>query len=170
MTLKINFYFTFRYIACLRGKLHSENLLRLEGEGGGVDGDEGGYESNGSNGSATQPFNLDNVPSYNSRRGENIHHTSSRPNPQMSYAQSSHSSSDEEEGNAGVGGDAASNPSAKVKRGVLPRKATSVLRSWLFQHLVHPYPTEDEKRQLATQTKLTLLQVHFFKILFSKVI
>lgn len=72
----------------------------------------------------------------------------------MSYVPSSLSSDEEDDT---VGGNA--NPSTKVKRGVLPRKATAVLRSWLFQHLVHPYPTEDEKKQLATQTKLTLLQV-----------
>lgn len=59
-----------RYIACLRGKLHSENLLRTEGEGGPLDGDEGGYESNCSNGSGSQSFNLDAMPSYSSRRGE----------------------------------------------------------------------------------------------------
>lgn len=81
------------------------------------------------------------------------HQTSSRPS-QVSYVQSSLSSDEEEENVSGN-----PNPSTKVKRGVLPRKATAVLRSWLFQHLVHPYPTEEEKRQLATQTKLTLLQV-----------
>ncbi|XP_048522572.1 homeobox protein Meis3 [Dendroctonus ponderosae] len=48
----------------------------------------------------------------------------------------------------------------KQKRGVLPKHATSVMRSWLFQHLVHPYPTEDEKRHIAAQTNLTLLQVN----------
>ncbi|XP_064604645.1 homeobox protein PKNOX1-like [Liolophura sinensis] len=48
----------------------------------------------------------------------------------------------------------------KSKRGVLPKSATSVMRSWLFQHIVHPYPTEDEKRQIAAQTNLTLLQVN----------
>ncbi|BES87220.1 homeobox protein [Nesidiocoris tenuis] len=48
----------------------------------------------------------------------------------------------------------------RQKRGILPKQATSILRSWLFQHLVHPYPTEDEKRQLAAQTDLTLLQVN----------
>nr|XP_032525861.1 homeobox protein PKNOX2-like [Danaus plexippus plexippus] len=47
-----------------------------------------------------------------------------------------------------------------VKRGVLPRHATQVMRAWLFQHLVHPYPTEEEKRSLAAQTRLTLLQVN----------
>ncbi|GLG92950.1 Homeobox protein homothorax, partial [Gryllus bimaculatus] len=52
------------------------------------------------------------------------------------------------------------NSKKKQKRGVLPKHATSVMRSWLFQHLVHPYPTEDEKRQIAAQTNLTLLQVN----------
>ncbi|XP_014355337.2 homeobox protein PKNOX2 isoform X1 [Papilio machaon] len=46
------------------------------------------------------------------------------------------------------------------KRGVLPRHATQAMRAWLFQHLVHPYPTEEEKRSLAAQTRLTLLQVN----------
>lgn len=86
------------------------------------------------------------------------HQTSSRPS-QVSYVQSSLSSEDEEENVAGN-----PNPSTKVKRGVLPRKATAVLRFWLFQHLVHPYPTEEEKRQLATQTKLTLLQVTLTRV------
>ncbi|KAL8577813.1 hypothetical protein ACOMHN_054563 [Nucella lapillus] len=47
-----------------------------------------------------------------------------------------------------------------AKRGVLPKHATQIMKSWLFQHLVHPYPTEDEKRQIAGQTNLTLLQVN----------
>ncbi|XP_032313125.1 homeobox protein PKNOX1 isoform X5 [Camelus ferus] len=50
--------------------------------------------------------------------------------------------------------------SSKSKRGVLPKHATSVMRSWLFQHIGHPYPTEDEKKQIAAQTNLTLLQVN----------
>ncbi|XP_043362673.1 homeobox protein PKNOX1 isoform X3 [Dermochelys coriacea] len=50
--------------------------------------------------------------------------------------------------------------SSKNKRGVLPKHATNVMRSWLFQHIGHPYPTEDEKKQIAAQTNLTLLQVN----------
>ncbi|KAJ8246712.1 hypothetical protein GJAV_G00254560 [Gymnothorax javanicus] len=50
--------------------------------------------------------------------------------------------------------------SSKNKRGVLPKQATNVMRSWLFQHIGHPYPSEDEKKQLASQTNLTLLQVN----------
>lgn len=50
--------------------------------------------------------------------------------------------------------------SSRNKRGVLPKQATNVMRSWLFQHIGHPYPTEDEKKQIAAQTNLTLLQVN----------
>lgn len=46
------------------------------------------------------------------------------------------------------------------KRGVLPKSATSIMRSWLFQHIVHPYPTEDEKRAISQKTNLSLLQVN----------
>jgi len=46
------------------------------------------------------------------------------------------------------------------KRGVLPKQATEILKSWLFQHLVHPYPTEDEKRLLMDQTHLSVLQIN----------
>lgn len=41
----------------------------------------------------------------------------------------------------------------KQKRGVLPKQATSIMRSWLFQHLVHPYPTEDEKKTNCSSNK-----------------
>ncbi|KAF4520891.1 hypothetical protein B566_EDAN010306 [Ephemera danica] len=71
----------------------------------------------------------------------------------LSPAPTTPGSMDDEDDFPGVGG-------KKPKRGVLPKHATSVMRSWLFQHLVHPYPTEDEKRQIAAQTSLTLLQVN----------
>merc|ERR1739848_96602 len=35
------------------------------------------------------------------------------------------------------------------KRGIFPKVATNILRAWLFQHLTHPYPSEDQKKQLA---------------------
>ncbi|XP_066542508.1 homeobox protein PKNOX1.1 [Hoplias malabaricus] len=54
----------------------------------------------------------------------------------------------------------ADDTSSKIKRGVLPKHAISIMRSWLFQHIAHPYPTEEEKKQIASQTNLTLLQVN----------
>ncbi|GIZ01154.1 homeobox protein homothorax [Caerostris extrusa] len=46
------------------------------------------------------------------------------------------------------------------KRGIFPKVATNIMRAWLFQHLTHPYPSEDQKKQLATDTGLTILQVN----------
>lgn len=46
------------------------------------------------------------------------------------------------------------------KRGIFPKVATNILRAWLFQHLTHPYPSEDQKKQLAVDTGLSILQVN----------
>uniref|UniRef100_A0A8D0CVN6 Meis homeobox 1 a n=1 Tax=Sander lucioperca TaxID=283035 RepID=A0A8D0CVN6_SANLU len=46
------------------------------------------------------------------------------------------------------------------KRGIFPKVATNILRAWLFQHLTHPYPSEEQKKQLAQDTGLTNLQVN----------
>ncbi|KAG8195211.1 hypothetical protein JTE90_027954 [Oedothorax gibbosus] len=46
------------------------------------------------------------------------------------------------------------------KRGIFPKVATNIMRAWLFQHLTHPYPSEDQKKQLAQDTNLTILQVN----------
>jgi len=47
----------------------------------------------------------------------------------------------------------------KKRRGNLPKHVTDFLRSWLEEHIQHPYPTEDEKHLLARHTGLTLNQV-----------
>lgn len=49
--------------------------------------------------------------------------------------------------------------SGKRRRGNLPKQVTDLLRSWLNDHLHHPYPTEDEKQMLMNQTGLTIHQV-----------
>ncbi|XP_019178399.1 PREDICTED: uncharacterized protein LOC109173615 [Ipomoea nil] len=41
----------------------------------------------------------------------------------------------------------------------LPERAVAVLRAWLFDHFLHPYPTDADKHMLATQTGLTRNQV-----------
>jgi len=46
------------------------------------------------------------------------------------------------------------------KRGIFPKQATNILRAWLFQNLTHPYPSEEQKKQLSQQTGLTILQVN----------
>ncbi|CAN6442881.1 unnamed protein product [Victoria cruziana] len=41
----------------------------------------------------------------------------------------------------------------------LPERAVAVLRAWLFEHFLHPYPTDTDKQTLAKQTGLTRSQV-----------
>ncbi|KAK4440719.1 BEL1-like homeodomain protein 8 [Sesamum alatum] len=41
----------------------------------------------------------------------------------------------------------------------LPERAVSILRAWLFDHFLHPYPTDTDKHMLAAQTGLTRNQV-----------
>ena len=56
-------------------------------------------------------------------------------------------------------GDALEQESQKKRRGNLPKRATNLLKKWLFEHLFHPYPTEEQKRALASQTGLTINQI-----------
>ncbi|KAF5935609.1 hypothetical protein HYC85_026738 [Camellia sinensis] len=41
----------------------------------------------------------------------------------------------------------------------LPERSVSVLRAWLFEHFLHPYPKDSDKVMLAKQTGLTRSQV-----------
>uniref|UniRef100_A0A7E4W142 Homeobox protein unc-62 n=1 Tax=Panagrellus redivivus TaxID=6233 RepID=A0A7E4W142_PANRE len=65
----------------------------------------------------------------------------------------------------GNGSDAAgsshlsSNGKRKVPK-VFSKEAINKFRSWLFQNLSHPYPSEEQKKQLAADTNLTILQVN----------
>ncbi|KAG4936733.1 hypothetical protein AAZX31_18G171800 [Glycine max] len=49
-------------------------------------------------------------------------------------------------------------PVWRPQRG-LPERAVSVLRAWLFEHFLHPYPTDTDKLMLAKQTGLSRNQV-----------
>ncbi|XP_057975787.1 BEL1-like homeodomain protein 11 isoform X2 [Malania oleifera] len=41
----------------------------------------------------------------------------------------------------------------------LPETSVEILRTWLFEHFLHPYPNDSEKLMLASQTGLTKNQV-----------
>ncbi|KAJ6726988.1 BEL1-LIKE HOMEODOMAIN PROTEIN 9 [Salix purpurea] len=49
-------------------------------------------------------------------------------------------------------------PVWRSQRG-LPGHAVAVLKTWLFEHFLHPYPTDSEKQALAQQTGLSRTQV-----------
>ncbi|KAF9392572.1 hypothetical protein BGX21_010970 [Mortierella sp. AD011] len=47
----------------------------------------------------------------------------------------------------------------RKRRGNLPKTVTSVLKSWLVQNAIHPYPTEEEKMRLSEATQLSMNQI-----------
>lgn len=55
-------------------------------------------------------------------------------------------------------GHAENHPVWRPQRG-LPERAVTVLRAWLFEHFLHPYPTDTDKMMLAKQTGLSRSQV-----------
>ncbi|GBP87844.1 hypothetical protein EVAR_68748_1 [Eumeta japonica] len=183
-----------RYIACLKTKMQSENLLRTDYSSGGVE------SNNNLSGTLDDHSSTSNSPQYQSPPQPSalppppyppvypptacaeLAYTTHRPldtqTPQL-VVQGSTPISQIGAGlitNETYPGTNSNNSCSSVsgspppeedttedaagKRGVLPRHATQVMRAWLFQHLVHPYPTEEEKRSLAAQTRLTLLQVN----------
>ncbi|KAK0718354.1 homeobox KN domain-containing protein [Lasiosphaeria miniovina] len=63
-------------------------------------------------------------------------------------------------GEMGPVGSNGSGPNKQRKRrGNLPKEATDKLRAWVLAHLHHPYPSEEEKRELARQTRLRMNQI-----------
>lgn len=51
------------------------------------------------------------------------------------------------------------NPNAWRPQRGLPERSVSVLRAWLFEHFLHPYPKDSDKIMLAKQTGLSRSQV-----------
>ncbi|KAI3722043.1 hypothetical protein L2E82_33067 [Cichorium intybus] len=64
----------------------------------------------------------------------------------------------EKSGGGSAGFFASQQPVWRPQRG-LPERAISVLKTWLFDHFLHPYPSDADKHMLATQTGLTRNQV-----------
>jgi len=48
---------------------------------------------------------------------------------------------------------------SRRKRGNLPKESTCLLKGWLFEHLLHPYPSDDEKAVLSRETGLSNNQI-----------
>jgi len=56
-------------------------------------------------------------------------------------------------------GEGSEQPNNKKRRGNLPKASTNILKKWLYDHLYHPYPTEEEKKMLESRTGMTLNQI-----------
>uniref|UniRef100_A0A182ILA6 MEIS N-terminal domain-containing protein n=1 Tax=Anopheles atroparvus TaxID=41427 RepID=A0A182ILA6_ANOAO len=160
--------FCTRYIACLRSKMQSENLLRsdyalehnnnlsnsnspINSPEQDLSGSAQGYYQNADylQGSDTSEYsnmqavvaNLADLPqpvSPNSVAiGASVHEIGPEESTNQAASLSPCGSSDELDSELdSPGGDGDSSSGKRQKRGILPKHATSVMRAWLFQHLV----------------------------------
>ncbi|XP_012137321.1 meis homeobox homothorax isoform X2 [Megachile rotundata] len=174
--------FCHRYISCLKGKMPIDLVIddressKPPEIGNGLDG--GGPRSTADSTSHTDGASTPDVRppssslSYPGAGGNDDARSpgsGGTPGPLSQQAPTSLDSSDPgDASNASIGSgegtgeedDDSSGKKNQKKRGIFPKVATNILRAWLFQHLTHPYPSEDQKKQLAQDTGLTILQVN----------
>ncbi|GAU90890.1 hypothetical protein RvY_03246 [Ramazzottius varieornatus] len=170
-----------RYTACLRRNLHSEQMLRTDN---GQPLDDEVFTMDSHSTMATPDHLITHLHSPNDTSPQRMitsslnvmsnyqlptatafypipteDSRSDRSPESMASAYGDYGEKQEGEGDFESGGESVAGGKMS-RRGILPREAIGVLRAWLFSHIVHPYPSEDEKRQLAAQTRLSLLQVN----------
>jgi homeobox protein homothorax len=119
-------------------------------DGGGGNGSEGGSKR----GSRTGSFDVPPPTLPTARQNSWI------PSSPFPYSDASNASIGSGDGTGEEDDNDSNGKKNQKKRGIFPKVATNILRAWLFQHLTHPYPSEDQKKQLAQDTGLTILQVN----------
>ncbi|XP_066121396.1 homeobox protein Meis3 isoform X1 [Saccopteryx bilineata] len=154
--------FCHRYITCLKGKMPID--LVIEDRDGGCREDLEDY-----------PTSCPNLPDQNTawirdhEDSRSVHLGTPGPSSGGLASQSGDNSSDQGDGlDTNVASPSSGGEDEELdqerrrnkKRGIFPKVATNIMRAWLFQHLSHPYPSEEQKKQLAQDTGLTILQVN----------
>ncbi|XP_064780660.1 homeobox protein Meis1-like [Oncorhynchus masou masou] len=151
--------FCHRYISCLKGKMPIDLVID----------DRDGCKSDFDDLTGSSTNLADHNPA-SWRDLEDAHSTPSVGTPGPSsgghVSQSGDNSSELGDGldnslaSPGTGDEDDQDKKRQKKRGIFPKVATNIMRAWLFQHLTHPYPSEEQKKQLAQDTGLTILQVN----------
>ncbi|TRY58044.1 hypothetical protein DNTS_022697 [Danionella cerebrum] len=152
--------FCHRYITCLKGKMPTDLVLE-DREGGSKSDMEDFTGSCTSLSEQNQSWLRDPDDCISSPSGT----------PGASCGLNSHSAENCSDAGDGLDGSVASPSTGEEdesdrdrrnnkKRGIFPKVATNIMRTWLFQHLTHPYPSEEQKKQLSQDTGLTILQVN----------
>ncbi|XP_061752028.1 homeobox protein Meis2a isoform X3 [Nerophis ophidion] len=160
--------FCHRYISCLKGKMPIDLV---------IDERDGSSKSDHEELSGSSTNLADHNPaSWRDHDDAVSTHSAGTPGPSSGGHASQSGDNSSEQGFAFRPGDGLDNSVAspgtgddddpdkdkkrQKKRGIFPKVATNIMRAWLFQHLTHPYPSEEQKKQLAQDTGLTILQVN----------
>ncbi|XP_051018405.1 homeobox protein Meis3 isoform X4 [Acomys russatus] len=154
--------FCHRYITCLKGKMPID--LVIEDRDGGCREDLEDYSA-----SCPSLPDQNNTWIRDHEDSGSVHLGTPGPSSAGLASQSGDNSSDQGDGldtsvaspsSAGEDEELDLERRRNKKRGIFPKVATNIMRAWLFQHLSHPYPSEEQKKQLAQDTGLTILQVN----------
>jgi hypothetical protein len=172
--------FCHRYISCLKGKMPIDLVIEDRDSTIGPPLSSKSLSSNDFPGDHNmshdqRPSSLGNLSGYHHQDDVQSTRSDDTPGPHSQSNPNSHSLGD----NNSDGGDCMDNSigsgdgtadedsemngslaKQQKKRGIFPKIATNIMRAWLFQHLTHPYPSEDQKKELAEQSGLTLSQVN----------
>ncbi|XP_058472086.1 homeobox protein Meis2a isoform X5 [Solea solea] len=147
--------FCHRYISCLKGKMPIDLV---------IDERDGSSKSDHEELSGSSTNLADHNPaSWRDHDDATSTHSAGTPGPSSGgHASQSGDGLDNSVASPGTGDDDDPDKDKKrqKKRGIFPKVATNIMRAWLFQHLTHPYPSEEQKKQLAQDTGLTILQVN----------
>uniref|UniRef100_A0AAY4DI64 Homeobox domain-containing protein n=1 Tax=Denticeps clupeoides TaxID=299321 RepID=A0AAY4DI64_9TELE len=152
--------FCHRYISCLKGKMPID-LVIDDREGGSKSDSEEITRSSGALDQTSWSRDHDDTASTRSggtpgpSSGGHTSHSGDNSSEQGDVLDNSVASP-----STGDDDDPDKEKKHNKKRGIFPKVATNIMRAWLFQHLTHPYPSEEQKKQLAQDTGLTILQVN----------
>ncbi|XP_032232501.1 homeobox protein Meis1 isoform X2 [Nematostella vectensis] len=156
-----------RYITCLKGKMPIDLVMDEKENGGKSKGDVDLPDSPSDDLQQTAPSSwqpsLAALDAQTSGPHSQESQTPSDPGaecPVTPEGQSLNASIGSDDGGSETADDDQGGKKSQKKRGIFPKAATNIMKAWLFQHLTHPYPSEEQKRSLAQETGLTILQVN----------
>ncbi|XP_042633158.1 homeobox protein Meis1-like [Cyprinus carpio] len=147
------------YISCLKGKMPIDLVIDVNGMD--AKSDFADISGSSTNQNPASWRDMDDAHStYSLSRHPQDRSSGGHASPERRQQHELGDGLDNSLASPGTGDEDDQDKKRQKKRGIFPKVATNIMRAWLFQHLTHPYPSEEQKKQLAQDTGLTILQVN----------